>query len=88
MRDYFDTHKNVETQIIRLSAPTAGRTRAHRSVLGKKRNAKIKAGLHVVKPRGKPNAPRIMRVGAPGSPHRPTPEIVGNTVSVPEKDAA
>ena len=79
VRDYFDTHKEVKTQVIKLSAPTPGRTHAHRSKLNKDRAARIKAGTHIVKPRGKINQPRMTRLGVP---HRPHPKIVNNVVSI------
>jgi hypothetical protein len=88
IRDFFETKKGATTQQIILSAVTAGRTRLHRAKLGKLRAKKIKAGKHVVKPRGKINATRIMRLGVA---HRPTPNIENNVVSVgprPEKEVA
>src|SRR5262245_57734039 len=49
LRDFFDTHKGVTTQIVMLLPPTAGRTLAHRSKLNKRRRDEIKAGASVKK---------------------------------------
>jgi hypothetical protein len=81
VRDTFDKAGAPETQVITLSAPTPGRTLAHRSKLGKARNQAIKAG-GPVKKRGKPNATRIMRLGVT---HRPRAKIERNAVSLKKK---
>jgi len=79
IRDYFDTHKGVTSQVIILSAVTAGRTRAARAKLNAARAAHIKAGTHVVKPRGKATKTRIMRLGVA---HRPRATIRNNVVEL------
>lgn len=84
VRDYFETHKGVTTQIVTLSAPTAGRTHEHRKKLNAARAKRIKEGKHVVKSRGKSKT-RIMRLGVP---HRPKATIVNNVVSLEPRDAA
>jgi len=78
--DEFDKNKKAKTTIIKLRAPTPGRTLAARSVLGKKRRAAIKAGAPVKK-RANVNRPRITRLGVP---HRPTPIIKNGAVSFPQ----
>ena len=78
VRDWFDSHKGATSQMITLSAVTAGRTLAHRSVLGKKRRQAIKDGAEV-KRRGKPNETRITRIGMK---HRPHAIIEKNVVTV------
>lgn len=83
VRKTFDDHKKMAAQEITLAAPTAGRTMAHRSKLGKKRRAAIKAGAEVKK-RGKLTEAQIHHIG---SKHRPVAKIVKNVVTVPtEKD--
>lgn len=84
VRDFFDTHKGVTTQDLKLSAPTPGRTLAYRRKLNKTRAAAIKAGTHKVKPRG-PSKTRVMRLGVH---HRPRASVEHNAVSVPLREAA
>jgi|GEM_PF-6478032 len=86
VRDFFDTHRGAVTLDIELSAPTPGRTLAHRAKLNKARMERIKAGTHEVKKRDKAAATRIMRLGVP---HRPKAAIEKNVVSIhPKADAA
>jgi len=75
VRDYFDTNKGATTQIIKLNAPTAGRTLAHRSKLNKARAARIKDGTHVPKRREGTKQTRIIRLGVA---HRPSASIKRN----------
>lgn len=49
VRDNFDANKTLATQTITLDPPTPGRTMEHRSKLGKKRRAEIKAGSPIRK---------------------------------------
>jgi hypothetical protein len=81
IRDYFDTHKGVTSQIITLSAVTDGRTLAHRSKLNAARLKRIKAGQHTVKPRKNVAKTRIMRLGVA---HRPKATIANNVVEFKE----
>jgi hypothetical protein len=85
VRDFFDSHQGVTSQTITLSAVTAGRTRAHRAELNRRRAKLIKTGEHVVKPQAHPGTTRIMRLGVA---HRPKARIEDNTVSVSREAAA
>jgi hypothetical protein len=76
IRDFFDAKRGAVTKQIILSSVTAGRTRAHRAKLGKLRAKAIKKGEHVVQPRGKINAPRVM-----GLKYRPRARIEKNVVT-------
>ena len=84
VRDYFDTHKGEVRTMVKLSAPTAGRTLAHRSKLNKERARRIKAGEHTPKKRGKPNVTRIVRLGVK---HRPRASIERNEVTVVPRES-
>lgn len=84
VRDYFDTHRGEVKTTVRLSAPTAGRTLAHRSKLNKARHKRIKAGEHVVKKRGKSNKTRIVRLGVK---HRPRATVEKNEVTIVPREA-
>ena len=86
VRDYFDTHKGEVKTTVKLSAPTAGRTLAHRSKLNKARYRRIKAGEHTVSKRNRPNETRIVRLGVK---HRPRAVVEKNEVTlVPRETAA
>ena len=76
IRDAFDVKRPVETQILKLSAPTPGRTLDARVKLGARRRAQVKAGAEV-KRRGPQQGRRIMRLG---TAHRPTAMIKGGNV--------
>jgi hypothetical protein len=78
VRDDFDANKKLKTQWIKLSAPTAGRTLEHRSKLGKKRRAAVKAGAPI-KHRTKPIRSREQRIGVK---QRPRAKIVKGVVSL------
>lgn len=76
VRDEFDKNKKIQSQIIWLKAPTAGRTIEARSKLNKKRYEEVKNGAPV-KRRGKQNASRVARIGMK---HRPKAKISRKTV--------
>jgi hypothetical protein len=80
VRDYFDTHKIVATKQIILSAPSAGRTLAHRAKLDGERREKIKNGDHVPTKRTTPRQDRITRIGVKS---RPRAVVEKNTVTMP-----
>lgn len=85
VRDYFDLHKGMETKVIKLSTPTAGRTLNYRAKLDKRRRAEIKAGAPVKK-RSTPRETRITRIGVA---YRPKARITNNVVSMtPKSDEA
>jgi hypothetical protein len=78
VRNTFDKQKKMAAQEITLDPPTAGRTLAHRSKLGKQRRAEIKAGAEVKK-RGKLTEAQIHHIG---SKHRPVAKIKKGVVSL------
>jgi len=89
VRDYFDTHKGVDTQALQLDPPTAGRTLNARAKANKRRREEVKNGAEV-KHRERPYRQREVRlgvarrpraliernkvIGTPPSPAKPAPE--------------
>ena len=78
--DEFDVSKKAKTTIIKLRAPTPGRTHAARAKLNKNRRIAVKAGA-AVKKRANAKRPRITRLGVP---NRPSPTIKNGAVSFPQ----
>lgn len=84
VRDFFDTHKGVETQSLQLDPPSAGRTHAARAAMNKRRREEIKNGATVAK-RERPYTQRITRLGVH---RRPKAIVKKNTVVAPPPQAA
>jgi hypothetical protein len=80
VRDAFDTKRDLKSQILMLKAPASGQTRAHRSLLNKRRRDAIKNGAPVKKRATKAAATRVQRLGID---HRPRAKITAGVVSIP-----
>jgi hypothetical protein len=77
--DAFDKDKSAKTQIVRLDAPTPGRTLEARQNSGKRRREEIRNGAPIKK-RGPSKNKRITRLGVE---HRPRARITrGGSVSM------
>jgi len=70
--DKFDTEKKIQSQIITLSRPTAGRTLAARAKMNARRKKEIAEGATV---RKRAKTSRSSRMDRLGVPHRPTAPI-------------
>jgi len=79
VRDFFDTHKDVETQTLQLDPPSPGRTLAARSKANKRRREEVKNGATVTKR----EVPRVTRMVRLGVARRPKATIKKNQVVAP-----
>lgn len=85
VRDAFDTKGSPTTQRLTLTAPSPGRTTAHRRATNKRNYQEVKDGKRVRKVRGKQQHSRLTRLGVP---HRPRAKIYKGEVSLPLFEAA
>lgn len=79
VRDYFDTHRDAETQNLQLDPPTAGTTLAARAKNNKRRRGEIKNGAEVAK-----RSTYVQRIVRLGVHRRPKATVKKNVVIAPK----